>query len=361
LVLSGTLREFILADVFQLLTQQKITGKLLLNNNADEGAIIFKDGAIVCAYKDTEKFENKLENYLLDLKKIRIADCKTLFSSYKDDIAGLTREVISLSFLSESEMSTLAEVTVEDITCSLFLWNKGSYRFSSIRSVDRFIPVNISIPIENIVMEAMRRVDEWNRMQENINDDLIFVNIEKSPHISNHDLKIDPIADPVGYISLKINGTSPVKELILSTPLTHYKIYESLNTLILSQKIAPLSDKISKSVQAALEKKNQTKNTGIAPLVISSFITVAFVLFVLVFSLGLFKGVIFSRTTVNEFIARTESPRAVTQEKLLIAELLLQSQQRYDAAQSIDSLLKLKMINKQDRWIFNSGNKMGLK
>jgi hypothetical protein len=210
-------------------------------------------------------------------------------------------------------------------------------------------------------MEAMRRVDEWNRMQENINDDLIFVNIEKDPHVSNHALKIDPIADPVGYISLKINGTSPVKELISSTPLTHYKVYESLNALILSQKIAPLSDKISKSVQAAIEKKNQTTNTGFAPLAISSLITVAVVLFVLVLSLGLFKGVIFSRTTVNEFISRTESPRAIANEKLLTAELLLQSQQRSEAARSIDSLLKLKIINKTDSRIFCSGKKMGLK
>jgi hypothetical protein len=359
-VLSGTLREFILADVFQLLTQQKITGKLLLNNNADEGAILFKDGAIVCAYKDTEKFEAKLENYLLDQKKVRSSDCKSLFLTYKDDLAGLTKEVVSLSLISETELSALAEITIEDITCSLFLWNKGSYRFSSIRNVDRFVPLKTSIPIENIVMEAMRRVDEWNRMQDHINDDMIFVNVEKESTITTI-IAADPINDPAGYLSQKINGTSPVKELISSSPLSQYKIYETLNTLLQTSKIVPLSDKISKSVQAALEKKNQIVDAGLYSITFSSLITVAMVLIVLVVSLGLFKGVVFSGITVREFLSRTETPRAIAGEKLYTAKLLLRSQQNYEAIGSTDTLLKLNLISKKELKLFDSGIKTIIK
>ncbi len=346
MVLSGSLREFILADVFQLLTQQKITGKLQLNNNVDEGAIIFKDGAIVCAYKDTEKFENKLESYLIDIKKMNLADCKSLFTAYKDNIAGLTKEVLSHSMMTEAEITTLAEITVEDITCSLFLWHKGSYRFSTMRTVDRLIPAKISIPIENVVMEAMRRVDEWNRMQEYITDEIIFVNAEKNE--INESLNSDPINDPVGYISQKINGTSPVKELIASTPLSHYKIYESLNTLIQSNKILPLSDKLTKSVQAALERKNKVVDTFVASVSISSIITGIIILTQLILSTGIFRHILFSRVVEEQNTARTETATAVLQEKFLVARLLLQSQQRLDASANTDSLTRLNLMRRDD-------------
>jgi hypothetical protein len=354
-VLSGSLREFILADVFQLLTQQKITGKLLLNNNIDEGAILFKDGAIVSAYKDTEKFENKLESYLIDIKKANATDCKSLFAAYKDNIAGLTQEVVSHSMMTEAEISTLAEITVEDITCSLFLWHKGSYRFSTIRNVDRFIPAKISIPIENIVMEAMRRVDEWNRMQEQITDEAIFINAEKIDPKEN--LNTDPINDPVGYITQKINGTSSVKELIASTPLSHYKIYESLNTLIQSNKILPLSDKLSKSVQAAIERKNKAVDTVVASITISSVITGIIIVTQLIFSAGIFRHILFSRVVASQNAARIETASSVLHEKVQVARLLLQSQQRFNAAVSPDSLIELKLINRNDYKILDLSSK----
>ncbi|MBN1602823.1 MAG: DUF4388 domain-containing protein [Chitinispirillaceae bacterium] len=347
MVLSGTLREFILADVFQLLAQQKITGKLLLNNNADEGVILFKDGTIVCAYKDTEKFETKLENYLQHTNKVRNSDCKSLFSSYKDDLAGLTKEILSLSLISEADLSTFAEITIEDITCSLFLWNKGSYRFSSIRSVDRFIPLKTSIPVENIVMEAMRRVDEWNRMQGTINDDTIFVKIGNELS-SDNIADADPINNPEGYLSQKINGTSPVKELVLSSALSQYKVYETLNLLLTTNRIAPLSDKISKSVQAALEKKHRKIDAGLFSIILSSVITVAVILVVLLLSSGIFKGIIFQGVTVQEFLSRTESPRAVLNEKLHISKLFLRSYHRNEEITSIDTLLKFNLISKKE-------------
>ena len=70
MVLSGTLREFILADVFQLLAQQKITGKLLLNNGRSEAYVIFENGLVVAAEKDDEKFVSKLFNYLVDILQL---------------------------------------------------------------------------------------------------------------------------------------------------------------------------------------------------------------------------------------------------------------------------------------------------
>ena len=193
MVLSGTLREFILADVFQLLAQQKITGKLHLSSASEDGFVIFKIGVIVCAFKDTEHLETKLESYLLEMRKVNVHQFKAIMSAFKEDLHGLTNEIIAQSLMSVEEMSAFSLSIVEDITCSMFLWKSGSYRFSSMRSVDKLIPGNCTIPIENIVMEAMRRTDEWNRMLEHIKDETNFVIAGNTAPQVNSDLNLKPI------------------------------------------------------------------------------------------------------------------------------------------------------------------------
>ena len=64
MVLSGTLQEFILADIFQILAQQKATGRLILSDGPRRGLAVLQCGIIVSAEEDGETFRNKLVNYL---------------------------------------------------------------------------------------------------------------------------------------------------------------------------------------------------------------------------------------------------------------------------------------------------------
>ena len=286
MVLSGTLREFILADVFQLLAQQKITGKLVLSNGKIEGSVLFKDGLIVSAEKTDEQLVDKLFNYLVDMKAQQPAVTKTMFTPFEGNAEGLTTEIARRGIMTESELHLFCESAIEDIACSLFLWNSGTYRFNSLRSVDNLIPAKVVIPTENIVMEAMRRVDEWHRMKEYINDDTVFVKTDKdaAPEVDSEHL----------YIYYRVDGTSTVRMIIMSSCLTEYRVYEIIYNLIQDNKLLPLSPQLSRSIQAALEKREREKESPPFPVLVSVLASIGIILLLIFIGFFLFRTILLS-------------------------------------------------------------------
>jgi hypothetical protein len=255
MVLSGALKEFILADVFNLLTQQKITGRLVLTNDRREGGIVFKEGIIVGADSGDENLPNKLFNYLVDIKRKSPEHLNQLFSSHAGNLSVLASSLIEHKLLTPSELKSFTELCVEDICCSLLTWHQGTYRFNSLRSVATVACGVVTIPAENIIMEGMRRVDEWARMQEYIVDEMIFVSAAKKPGEGQQG-EINVSAAPEEYILSLLNGSNTVRSIKKSCCLCEYKVYESISILLQSQRITALNQKYTQSIQAALKRKD---------------------------------------------------------------------------------------------------------
>ena len=156
MVLKGSLREFILADIFNLLAQQKITGKLLLSTGEKEGFIIFKEGVVVGAIKAEENLSSKVFNLLVGARGYSREEIRAVFNSHESNINSLFKEIVHLNLLPKQTLESFAVSVIEDIVCCFFLWIKGTYHFSSVRVVDDIAATCVSISVENIIMEAMK-------------------------------------------------------------------------------------------------------------------------------------------------------------------------------------------------------------
>lgn len=358
MVLSGTLKEFILGDVFQLLAQQKITGKLAMNDGHAEGAVVFKNGFIVGAEKEEETFASKLSYYLIDVKQQTHEKVKGLFNSYDDNLNELSKDIITQKLMSTEEMLSFAESTIEDITCSLFQWKTGTYRFNSLRSVDELMVCDITIPVENIVMEAMRRFDEWNRMVDVIAHETIFIPVKK---ITETQSSIpDPLKLTDQYLYLKIDGTTPVKELIQHTCLSEYKVYEALNSLYINQKITVLSSELSFSVQAAIHKKEQDNAPPSLATILSILSTAGIILLFVLTSKVLFKSILFPKATINSYVSKVDVPIKYAEQNISIAKLFYRAQFGADPL-SADSLKKYYHFSSEDLYFLNHASKLQYK
>jgi hypothetical protein len=252
MVLSGTLKEFILADVFNLLTQQRITGRLDLTSGKREAGIVFKDGAIVGGDNGEENLSNKLFNYLVDIKRKTPEQLSSLFGEHSGDLSVLSAALLEHNLLTTPELKGFAESCVEDICCGLLAWNEGTYSFNSLRSVAKFACGVVDISVENIIMEGMRRVDEWTRMREYINDEMSFVPVKGASGAPDG---FDIAAAPEEYILGLLDEGSTVKSIKASCCLCEYKVYESINVLLQSQRVSVQQEKYSRSIQAALARK----------------------------------------------------------------------------------------------------------
>jgi hypothetical protein len=345
-VLSGTLKEFILADVFQLLTQQKITGKLILNDGRSDGIVVFKNGLIVGAETENEKFLTKLSHYLIEIKLQPPEIVKGHISSFEDDLDALTKDIITKGLLTKNEMTSFGESVIEDIICSLFQWKHGTYHFSSLRTVDSLTVCDISFPVENIVMEAMRRFDEWNRMITVISEDMIFKPDEKPSDITD-EINPDPIKYPDYYLFTKIDGKLNVRQLFQTTCLTQYKVYEALATLLQTHRISALSMLQKNTVSEATAQTNFTREHPLYSIVISSLITVAIMLVLLLFSEIFYKGIIFQQKTISNFLSNVDVPVKVAKQNALYADLFYKSHYFKDTTTE-QNLRNLRLISSKD-------------
>jgi hypothetical protein len=344
MVLSGTLREFILADVLQLLTQQKITGKLILVSGRNEGYIVFKNGTIVSAVKGQEQFSMKLFYFLTEMRQQSKTKVREVFSSYEGNLAELTSFIEKKGFLSLVELQSYATNVTIDITCSLFLWTTGNYRFDSMPSVDHLIPAGIDIPVENVLMEAMRRIDEWHRMREMISEDTIFVHTDQE-----FDMQVDrdPITDPSLYFYHRINGTTEVKILLQDSFLTEYKIYETLHEMVQNELIKPLSDTVTRSIRAAMLKKEQEQTTApMLPPIIAISVTIGIILLIILLA-WLFRGILFSKLTIDSSILKSQITNQTADTHFRDARIFYQSTTR-STGYTTNDVLHFSSISQKD-------------
>jgi hypothetical protein len=321
LVLKGSLREFILADIFNLLAQQKITGKLQLSTGEKEGVIVFKEGLVVGALKGEEQLLTKVFNLLTGAYRYSQEEIQGLFSSYENNINSLFNEMVHLNLVQKEILESFSTSVIEDIAGSFFLWIKGTYHFSSVPYVDDVSASCVSITVENVIMEAMRRVDEWHRMEKLIHDDTVFVPNER--HDKGLVKEIDPLTQTEVFIYNRIDGISTVATLYRTTCLTEYKVYESINSLIAAKRITPLSTRISQSVVAALEKKELEVKKGMKPLTAMATVFITAAIVVATFFIGhfLLHGLIFSNTVLDMRLSRLEQPFSEATQKVAIASL----------------------------------------
>ena len=359
MVLSGTLKEFILADVFQLLTQQKITGKLILNNGHSDGIVVFKNGLIVGAEKEDEKFTIKLVNYLTDIKHQSLKEAKGHIASFENDLCGLTKDLIDKGVFTRSEMSSFAESVIEDITCSLFQWKHGTYNFNSLRSVDSLMVCEINIPVENIVMEAMRRVDEWNRMISVISEESIF---RPEEQMSNEETKqdSDPSKSPEMYLFYKIDGKTSVKQLYENTFLSQYKVYESIALLLQSHKITALSTEATNLLKEATSPNVFNSEHPSFAIFTSILTTAVVILLITLFSNVLFKAVLFQKTTIESYFSYIDVPIKVSRQNITVASAYYYAQFG-EKPQSIESLKEKKLISSSDYYFYELDSKLQMK
>src|SRR2546426_9109150 len=70
MALEGTIKDFGLPDIFQLIGLQRKTGILTLNNDKDNVTVTFENGMVVMADQTSKRLEDRLGNVLVKQGKL---------------------------------------------------------------------------------------------------------------------------------------------------------------------------------------------------------------------------------------------------------------------------------------------------
>jgi hypothetical protein len=167
MALKGTIRDFGVADIFQLISQQAKTGVLVLKNDVDEVRVSFKDGSVVRAESATRLGQMLLGSFLVRAEMLTQEQLDHALKEQRRTLKAVGRVLIDLGYVTQQAVSEFATLQMTETIYSLFAWKNGTYEFEGVPVEPSYEGVE-PIRAENIVMNGIRMVDEWPGIREKL-------------------------------------------------------------------------------------------------------------------------------------------------------------------------------------------------
>jgi hypothetical protein len=263
--LEGSVGEFGLVDIFQLIAMQKKGGVLTISCKSKEDvSVFFLEGTFIRAVSGDEN--ERFADAMVSAEKITIAQLKMALRSVPKG-SSVSETLVKLDFISPADAKNWNLSLTQDILFDLLSWKEGGYKFN--QEVVSKREYEEAISVEKILMEGMRQADEWPALLRKIpSRDGVYerVSTENTDHILPED-------DTTGLIPY-INGVRTVNEIIGYAGIGAFPIYKELSILLSDGKIklCDPKEKIEKSLISPDISFNRIKEFIFGSVVINGLI-----------------------------------------------------------------------------------------
>ena len=161
MALAGTLKDFGLPDIVQLIGLQRKTGTLHLKTAGESVKVIFEGGNIVAAESSIARPSDRIGNALVTQGAITQDQLDQALAVQKQTMQRLGHVLIAESLVSEEVLQKAVEAQLFQVVFRLFRWKEGDYNFETQATVDYERTGAVSLGADFVLMEGIRMVDEW--------------------------------------------------------------------------------------------------------------------------------------------------------------------------------------------------------
>lgn len=170
--LEGNLQDFDLSDILQLIQMGKKTGALEVEAGKDAGSIFFNEGAAVHA--------------------------------------------------------TATDIRGDEAVNRILRWRQGSFAFKADVTTDQH---SIKAPLQHLVLEAARQIDEWHDIQKLLPSLDLVLAIEENPAAGTEDIKLEPAEWRVLAL---VDGMRSINQVIKESHMGDFETCKVLYGLVSS-------------------------------------------------------------------------------------------------------------------------------
>jgi Domain of unknown function (DUF4388) len=185
MALSGTLKDFGIADILQLIGHQTKTGKLVLKNGPEEVDVLFVEGNVVFATDNARQKESLLGNMLLRAELLTPEKLEEALLIQKRSLKRLGDVLLEQNFLAKDDLAQVMRLQTTETVYKLFSWKSGTYEFEQ-EELEGFKSGFEPVRAESILLEGFRRMDEWPAVRKKLPwPDATFVKRKDLPEASD--------------------------------------------------------------------------------------------------------------------------------------------------------------------------------
>jgi hypothetical protein len=158
--LKGTLKDFGIAEILQLIGQQAKSGVLHLESRDDVIHIAMADGSVVRAETAGRKARDKLGTLLVRAELLSQPQLDHALELQKRTLRRLGDLLVELKYVTVEQLREITALQTTETVYKLFHWKSGTYAFEP-GDVEWDPETVTPVRAESVLMEGFRQVDEW--------------------------------------------------------------------------------------------------------------------------------------------------------------------------------------------------------
>jgi hypothetical protein len=284
MALEGKIKDFGITDILQLIGMQKKTGLLTLNSELDTVTVTFDNGMVVAAESFKKWKMQVLGQTLIQAGCLTEGDLEQALAVQKETGQKLGRILIRQEMIRPKDLSAMIQLQVRETIYRIFEWKEGDYRFEQIPvtyDTENMIPISC----ENVLMEAMRIMDEWPMIREVVSTpSLVFRKTDERRNVQTSGESLDKDVDemfegtfkekdpehddkalqkdfPLSLAEEKIyrlvDGEKSVQKLIHLCRVGEFETCKALYSLVSAGLIQPIDEKFTAPSEEDIHEKRQ--------------------------------------------------------------------------------------------------------
>ena len=222
MALEGSLTDFGLADILQLIYFQRKTGVLKLEGKMDKVSLLFIDGNIGGAESKRRNEDNRMGKIMLKKGHLREEDLESALQEQRKTGARLGNILLKRGLAGKEVIQDVLQSQITEMIIQLFGWKQGAYEFAA-QGVARDKDFPFSLDTQHLLMEGLRIVDEWSVIQGKITLDSLFCKEIGSP---------EGLTDQEREVFKYVDGENDVSTIIDLSGQDNFEVSKTLLALL---------------------------------------------------------------------------------------------------------------------------------
>ncbi len=246
MALEGAFSDFHVADIVQLIGLQRKTGILTLEGDEDTLSMAFQEGAVAWAQSTRVPWEQRMAHLLVPQGLLTPAQLDEALAQQRESGKALGAILTGRGFLRKEDWDRVLALEVEEAVYRPFRWTAGRYRFVSQPSVDLAGGKIGPLATEAVLLEAIRRLDEWPMIRQKIPSPAMVFKVGSRQSLVSPK-QVQP--NEVRMLDL-VDGTRTVRDLVDASGLGEFEALRSLASLAGAAAITPVEGTLGTAVPA---------------------------------------------------------------------------------------------------------------